>query len=169
MTRRPLLLSPLTLRGLRLRNRVVISPMCQHAAEEECGVDVVDVSSGGLTEETRRITVPRGLGFQAGFAEAIRRGAGAAPQAIGMIVDGPQAEALLQAGQADLIAIAREALRDPYWTRRAAEQLGIPDDYADWPERHGIWLAKREQQMGDVLRARRRAVSDGAEQRKETA
>ena len=134
------------------------------------GVDVIDVSSGGLTEETRRIAVPRGPGFQAGFAEAIRRGAGVATQAVGMILDGPQAEAILQDGQADLVAIAREALRDPYWPRRAAEQLGIEDDYADWPERHGVWLAKREQGMGGVLRARRAALARGAvEKGKETA
>ncbi|HEY8611774.1 MAG TPA: hypothetical protein VIL69_10850, partial [Roseomonas sp.] len=102
--------------------------------------------------------------------EAIRHGAGITTQAVGMILDGPQAEAILQAGQADLVAIAREALRDPYWARRAAEQLGVEDDYADWPERHGVWLAKREQQMGEVLRARRDAVARGAhEERKETA
>ena len=57
------------------------------------------------------------------------------------------------------VAIAREALRDPYWPRRAAEQLGLPADYADWPERHGTWLAKREEQMGGVLRARREAAA----------
>ncbi|WP_338665309.1 NADH:flavin oxidoreductase/NADH oxidase [Pararoseomonas sp. SCSIO 73927] len=134
------------------------------------GVDVIDVSSGGLTEETRRITVPRGPGFQTGFAEAIRRGAGITTQAVGVILDGPQAEAILRAGQADLIAVAREALRDPYWPRRAAEQLGVEDDYADWPERHGVWLAKREQQMGGTLRARRQAVARGTHhEREETA
>ncbi|MCR0983878.1 NADH:flavin oxidoreductase/NADH oxidase [Roseomonas populi] len=139
-------------------------------ALKDAGVDVIDVSSGGLTEETRRITVPRGPGFQTGFAEAIRRGAEITTQAVGMILDGPQAEAILRAGQADLVAIAREALRDPYWPRRAAEQLGIEDDYADWPERHGVWLAKREQQMGETLRARRQAVARGVHrEQRETA
>ena len=136
-------------------------------ALKDVGVDVIDVSSGGLTEETRRITVPRGPGFQTGFAEAIRRGAEITTQAVGMILDGPQAEAVLQAGQADLIAVGREALRDPYWPRRASEQLGIEDDYVDWPERHGVWLAKREQQMGQVLRARRQAVAAGSSEGKE--
>ena len=139
-------------------------------ALREAGADVIDVSSGGLTEETRRIAVPRGPGFQTGFAEAIRRDAGVTTQAVGMILDGPQAEAILQAGQADLVAIGREALRDPYWPRRAAEQLGIEDDYADWPERHGAWLARREQGMGAVLRARRHAVARRApDEGKETA
>lgn len=122
------------------------------------GVDVIDVSSGGLTEETRRIAVPRGLGFQVGFADRIRREAGVVTQAVGMIVDAPQAEALLQAGAADLVAIGREALNDPYWPRRAREQLGLRPDYADWPVRHGAWLDKREQHMGAVLDERRTAL-----------
>lgn len=125
----------------------------------EVGVDVVDVSSGGLTEETRRITVPRGLGFQVGFAERIRRETGMVTQAVGMIVDGPQAEEILASGAADLVAIGRAALEDPYWPRHAVEQLGRRPDYADWPVRHGAWLAKREQAMGALLQERREAVS----------
>jgi len=139
-------------------------------ALKACGVDVIDVSSGGLTEETRRIAVPRGPGFQAGFAEAVRNGAAVPTQAVGMILDGPQAEAILAAGQADLIAVGREALRDPYWPRRVAEQLGIADDYADWPVRHGAWLARREQGMGPLLQARRAAIARGSQDKgKETA
>lgn len=119
------------------------------------GVDVIDVSSGGLAEETRRIAVPRGLGFQVGFADAIRREAGVVTQAVGMIVDGAQAEAILREGAADLIAIGRAALADPYWPRRAAEELGLAPNYEAWPVRHGAWLAKREQHMGEILRERR--------------
>ncbi|MBN8945127.1 MAG: NADH:flavin oxidoreductase/NADH oxidase [Rhizobiales bacterium] len=122
------------------------------------GVDVVDVSSGGLTEETRRIAVPRGLGFQVGFADRIRREADIFTQTVGMIVDAPQAEDLLRAGSADLVAIGREALNDPYWPRRAREQLGLRPDYAGWPVRHGAWLDKREQHMGAVLDERRAAL-----------
>ncbi|QCI67813.1 NADH:flavin oxidoreductase/NADH oxidase [Phreatobacter stygius] len=122
------------------------------------GVDVIDVSSGGLTEETRRIAVPRGLGFQVDFADRIRREADVVTQTVGMIVDAPQAEALLQAGCADLVAIGREALNDPYWPRRAREQLGLKPDYADWPVRHGAWLDKREQHMGAILDERRQAL-----------
>ena len=59
------------------------------------------------------------------------------------------------------------------WDARAgtcSEQLGIEDDFADWPERHGVWLAKREQGMGGVLRARRAALARGAmEKGEETA
>jgi 2,4-dienoyl-CoA reductase-like NADH-dependent reductase (Old Yellow Enzyme family) len=128
-------------------------------ALKDLGVDVIDCSSGGLTEETRRIAVPRGLGFQLGFARRIRREAGVTTQAVGMIIDGLQAEAALQDGDADLIAVGREALRDPYWAHRAAEQLGHGGDFSAWPVRHGAWLAKREQGMGEEIAARRREIA----------
>jgi len=107
------------------------------------GVDVVDCSSGGLTEETRALPVPRGLGFQVPFAERIRREAGVRTQAVGMIVDPQQAEAIVAQGRADLVAIGREALFDPYWPHHAAQALGADPHFERWPERHGIWLRKR--------------------------
>ena len=107
------------------------------------GVDVIDCSSGGLTEETRALPVPRGLGFQVPFSEHIRRESGVRTQAVGMIVDAAQAEAIVAAGQADLVAIGREALFDPYWPHHAAQALGADPGFARWPERHGIWLRKR--------------------------
>jgi 2,4-dienoyl-CoA reductase-like NADH-dependent reductase (Old Yellow Enzyme family) len=108
-----------------------------------CGVDVIDCSSGGLTEETRALPVPRGLGFQVPFSHRIRSEAKVVTQAVGMIVDAEQAEAVLRAGQADLIALGREALFDPYWAHHAAARLGVDPDYERWPLRHGIWLRKR--------------------------
>jgi len=73
---------------------------------KRCGVDVIDCSSGGLTEETRALPVPRGLGFQVPFSERIRHGAQIATQAVGMIVDAQQAQQVLEEGKADLIALA---------------------------------------------------------------
>ncbi|MDM0025180.1 NADH:flavin oxidoreductase/NADH oxidase [Variovorax saccharolyticus] len=108
-----------------------------------CGVDVIDCSSGGLTEETRALPVPRGLGFQVPFSERIRNEARIRTQAVGMIVDASQAEAVLAEGKADLIALGREALFDPYWAHHAALSLGADPGYARWPVRHGVWLAKR--------------------------
>lgn len=108
-----------------------------------CGVDVIDCSSGGLTEETRALPVPRGLGFQVPFSERIRHGASVPTQAVGMIVDAHQAEGILANGQADLVALGREALYDPYWPHHAAATLGIDPGFTRWPERYGIWLAKR--------------------------
>lgn len=109
----------------------------------ELGVDVIDCSSGGLTEETRALPVPRGLGFQVPFSERIRQDANVRTQAVGMIVDPAQAEAVLREGKADLIALGREALFDPYWAHHAAATLGVDPRYQRWPVRHGVWLAKR--------------------------
>lgn len=108
-----------------------------------CGVDVIDCSSGGLTEETRALPVPRGLGFQVPFAARIRSEAKIKTQAVGMIVDAHQAETILAEGKADLIALGREALFDPYWAHHAALSLGADPAYEHWPVRHGVWLAKR--------------------------
>jgi len=107
------------------------------------GVDVIDCSSGGLTEETRALPVPRGLGFQVPFAQRIRSEAEVTTQAVGLIVEPQQAEDILQAGQADLIALGREALFDPYWALHARDELAPDPRHGDWPLRHGIWLDKR--------------------------
>jgi 2,4-dienoyl-CoA reductase-like NADH-dependent reductase (Old Yellow Enzyme family) len=107
------------------------------------GVDVIDCSSGGLTEETRALPVPRGLGFQVPFSQRIRSEAGVPTQAVGMIVEAQQAEDILQGGQADLIALGREALFDPYWALHAREELMPDPRYREWPLRHGVWLDKR--------------------------
>ncbi|WPH17289.1 NADH:flavin oxidoreductase/NADH oxidase [Variovorax paradoxus] len=122
-----------------------------------CGVDVIDCSSGGLTEETRALPVPRGLGFQVPFSERIRREAEIKTQAVGMIVDARQAEAVLADGNADLIALGREALFDPYWPHHAAITLGVDPGYKRWPVRHGVWLAKR---APGLARAREQAAAE---------
>ncbi len=89
---------------------------------KEQGVDLVDVSSGAV--------VPASIdpypGYQVPFAEAIRHGAGIATGAVGLITSGLQAEEILRNGRADLIFIGRELLRDPYWPRTAAKELGVP-------------------------------------------
>lgn len=94
------------------------------------GVDVVDCSSGG---NVPRVHIPAGPGYQTGFAERIRREAGIRTMAIGMITTSEQADSILRGGQADLIALAREELRDPYWPLRAARVLG--HDIA-WPAQY---------------------------------
>lgn len=84
------------------------------------GVDLVDVSSGGILPGIR---IPAAPGYQVGFAEAIRRQAGVATAAVGMITDPAQAQSIIATGQADMVFLAREMLRDPYWPRRAAAAL----------------------------------------------
>jgi len=109
------------------------------------GIDAVDCSSGGVVGSATTRAVPRGLGFQVPFAETIRREAGIATIAVGLILDGPQAEEILRNGQADLIAVAREALYDPYWPRHAARAIGADAGaFAAWPHQYGWWLDKRE-------------------------
>lgn len=116
----------------------------------ELGVDVVDCSSGGLTSSPVSSTVPRYPGFQVPFASAVKREAQVASMAVGLILDGPQAEAILQAGDADLIAIGREALYDPFWALHAAAALGCDPGFSLWPEEYGWWLEKRARALGRV-------------------
>jgi 2,4-dienoyl-CoA reductase-like NADH-dependent reductase (Old Yellow Enzyme family) len=85
------------------------------------GIDLVDVSSGGLVPNVK---IPVGPGYQVKFAAAIRSGAGIATSAVGVLTDPAQVETILSTEQADLVFLARELLRDPYWPRRAAQELG---------------------------------------------
>ena len=86
------------------------------------GVDVIDCSSGGTVPHP---TIPLGPGYQVPFAARIRREAGIATAAVGLITDAKQAEDIVERGDADLIVMAREMLRDPYFPRRAAKELGV--------------------------------------------
>ena len=95
------------------------------------GCDMIDVSSGGLDQRQK---IAPGPGYQVGFAEAIRREAGIPVMAVGQITEPAQAETILAAGQADMVALARGMLWDPRWTWRAAVALGqeiaLPAPYA---------------------------------------
>ena len=84
------------------------------------GVDLIDTSSGGLVPDAK-ITV--GPGYQVPFAERIKQEAGIATGAVGMITDAEQADEIIRTGQADIVLIARELLRDPYWPHHAAVAL----------------------------------------------
>lgn len=86
------------------------------------GVDLIDVSSGGAVPGVK---IPLGPGYQVRLAEAIRREVGIAAGAVGMLTDPAQVETMLATGQADMVFLARELLRDPYWPRRAAQELGV--------------------------------------------
>jgi 2,4-dienoyl-CoA reductase-like NADH-dependent reductase (Old Yellow Enzyme family) len=91
------------------------------------GVDMIDCSSGGNVE---RAEIPVGPGYQTPFAARIRREAGIATATVGMITDAAQADQIVRNGEADLVLLAREFLRDPYWPLHAARALGIE---ASWP------------------------------------
>ena len=84
-------------------------------------VNLIDVSSGGLVPGVK---IPVGPGYQTHFSEQIRRHTGILTGTVGMITEPAQADHVLRTGQADLVLMAREFLRDPYWALHAAEDLG---------------------------------------------
>ncbi len=87
------------------------------------GVDLIDCSSGGTVPDAK---IPVGPGYQVPFAERIRKEAAIATAAVGMITTPAQADEIVRQGRADLVLLAREFLRDPYWPMRAARALGHP-------------------------------------------
>jgi 2,4-dienoyl-CoA reductase-like NADH-dependent reductase (Old Yellow Enzyme family) len=94
------------------------------------GVDLVDCSSGGNVASAK---VPLGPGYQPKFAERVRQEAGILTGAVGMITSAVQAERILRSGQADVIFLARQLLRDPYWPLHAAAELGVS---TAWPAQY---------------------------------
>ncbi|MGH8746647.1 MAG: NADH:flavin oxidoreductase/NADH oxidase [Burkholderiales bacterium] len=111
------------------------------------GVDVIDCSSGGLAGSATAARVKRGPGFQVPYAERVRRDAGVKTMAVGLILEPAQAEAILEAGQADLIAVGREALVDPNWALHAEDALGLQGEFESWPMQAGWWLERRRRIM----------------------
>lgn len=91
------------------------------------GIDLIDCSSGGVVGHVK---IPVGPGYQVPFAKRVRHDAGIATGAVGMITEAAQAESILEQGEADLIIIAREMLRDPYFALHAAAALG---EDLPWP------------------------------------
>ena len=110
--------------GWSIEDSVRLAPLLR-----ECGVDVIDCSSGGVSPAQQ---IPIGPGYQVPFAERIRHEAGVPTAAVGMITHAEQAEDILEREQADLILMAREFLRSPYFALHAANQLGAAEAVA-WP------------------------------------
>jgi NADPH2 dehydrogenase len=110
------------------RGGVDIGDMVEIArALRECGVDLIDCSSGGTTPEQPR-TWP---GYQISYADRIRRDAAIPTAAVGLITNPELAEEVVANGRADMIALGRELLRNPYWPLQAARLLRV--DLA-WPK-----------------------------------
>jgi len=107
------------------------------------GVDVIDCSSGGMRGAPVVSAGPVGYGYQVPYAERLKRDGGVMSMAVGLIVHADQAEAILEAGQADLIAIAREAMYNPNWPMDAAVKLGAAPKTASTPPAVDYWLQKR--------------------------
>ena len=123
------------------------------------GVDVIDCSAGGISGPPLfragddgaplKPGSERPPGFQVPYAERLRRDAGVKTMAVGVIVDPHQAETILQEGRADLVALGREIMYDPFWPLHAAQALDADPDFALWPDQYG-WAVARRAQITDV-------------------
>lgn len=94
------------------------------------GVDLIDCSSGGLAPGAK---IPTRAGYQVPFADEIRRETGILTGAVGLITTAAQADAILREGKADVVLLAREFLRQPYWPLHVARELGFP---CSWPAQY---------------------------------
>ncbi|MCC6535072.1 MAG: NADH:flavin oxidoreductase/NADH oxidase [Burkholderiales bacterium] len=113
------------------------------------GVDVIDCSAGGMSD-TAPSGNPLAYGYQVKYATAIRRGADIMTMAVGLIVHADQAETILKAGEADLIALGREYLVNPNWPLDAALKLGIASPYAQVPPLYGYYLERRKRGFDEL-------------------
>jgi 2,4-dienoyl-CoA reductase-like NADH-dependent reductase (Old Yellow Enzyme family) len=113
------------------------------------GVDVLDCSSTGIRGATAVSGgVPKGEGYQVPYAARVREETGMATMTVGLIRRPEHAEEIVAEGSADLVALGRELLHDPFWPRRAAETLGVDPDMASWPAPYGWWLVRRKRAEG---------------------
>src|SRR5262249_61325369 len=102
-------------------------------ALKELGIDVVDCSAGGMSGSVSLGTSKIRPGYQVDLAAAIRRGAEIPTMAVGAIIEPRQAEAILQDGDADLVALGRQMMGEPHWIYRAAFDLDIGNTHAVLP------------------------------------
>jgi 2,4-dienoyl-CoA reductase-like NADH-dependent reductase (Old Yellow Enzyme family) len=107
------------------------------------GVDVIDCSSGGISGAATAAQVTRSLGFQVPFAERVRKEADMPTIAVGIILEAEQAEAILQNGRADLIAVGRQSQFNPNIALHWEHDLGLNTRFEDWSPEFGWWLEKR--------------------------
>jgi 2,4-dienoyl-CoA reductase-like NADH-dependent reductase (Old Yellow Enzyme family) len=115
------------------------------------GVDVIDCSSGGMTGAPVVSAGPVTYGYQVPYAERIKAEGGLMSMAVGLIVHADQAEAILQEGRADLVALAREALYNPNWAMDAAQKMGVDKQFAIVPPPQAYWLAKRAHSVRSIV------------------
>jgi 2,4-dienoyl-CoA reductase-like NADH-dependent reductase (Old Yellow Enzyme family) len=101
------------------------------------GVDLIDVSSGGVIPDAR---IPVARGYQIQFAKRIRDEAQIHTGGVGLITDPQHADEIITSGQADLVFIGRELLREPYWALKAQHALAIEPE---WPVQYGYAIKRR--------------------------
>ena len=119
----------------------------------EVGIDVIDCSSGGIAGRPRfaanddgtvlKNNTDRGLGFQVPYAHEIKKYSKIKTMAVGVIVDPNQAENILVDEKADLIAMGRELMYNPFWLLHAAQTLGVDPNYNLWPDQYRWGVNRR--------------------------
>ena len=119
----------------------------------DVGIDVIDCSSGGIAGRPRfaanddgsalKSNLDRGLGFQVPYADEIKKNSEIKTMAVGVIVDPKQAENILTEEKADLIAMGRELMYNPFWLLHAAQVLGVDPDFNLWPEQYKWGVNRR--------------------------
>lgn len=115
------------------------------------GVDVIDCSSGGMMgRPVDGADMRPGYNYQVPYAEKLKAESGVMSMAVGLIVHADQAEEILQKGQADLVALAREMLYNPNWPMDAARKLGVDPGFKSVPPQQAYWLEKREGSIKDM-------------------
>ena len=117
------------------------------------GIDVIDCSSGGIAGRPRfaanddgsvlKSNLDRGLGFQVPYAHEIKKNSVIKTMAVGVIVDPQQAENILTEEQADLIAMGRELMYNPFWSLHAAQELNVDPEYKMWPDQYRWGVNRR--------------------------
>jgi 2,4-dienoyl-CoA reductase-like NADH-dependent reductase (Old Yellow Enzyme family) len=116
-------------------------------------VDLVDCSTGGMKLPRDKNLVARTPGFQVPFAARIRKEARIATMAVGLILEPKQAEAILEAGEADLVAFAREMLANPNFAAQAALDLEGAAGWDLWSDQFRYWLERRARTLKRERRA----------------
>ena len=101
------------------------------------GLDLLDLHSGGLVPKAR---IPVGKGYQVSLARQIRDEAGVMTGAVGLITEVQHANEIVTGGDADLVFLARELLREPYWALKAQQELGAEPS---WPISYGYAVKRR--------------------------
>ena len=119
---------------------------------KDCGVDVIDCSSGGLGGHSASTSASgqTKLGFQLDDTATIRAQAGVRTMAVGLITKPSLAEEAVAMGRTDIVGIGREALWDPNWPHHARANLAGPN-YTGWPVEYGWWLERREPVLARLL------------------
>jgi len=128
------------------------------------GVDIIDCSSGGISGSATLQNTSRGPGYQVSYADAVKNQAHVASMAVGLILSPEQAEEVLQSDKADLIAIGRQGLYDPFWPLHAMQSLRPDPDFNFWEAPSGWWLQRRAAALAklDILPSGERAGKSNA-------